>query len=95
MIITPGGRDTELRARLLAWDILGVYADADRPADDAEYDDLIRPIMTWLGEGADADEVSARLVRFLRADYGLTVSDEKAEVEFARTLVEWWRAAAG
>jgi len=37
----------------------------------------------------------ARLVRLLRADYGLTVNDETAEVEFARTLVEWWRAAAG
>lgn len=91
------GRDAHaqvaaLRARLIAWDVLGVYQDDAGPGDDNEYDDLIAPVLRWLSEGVDATELSIRIVRFLRQDYGLDYRDDLAERPFAQSLVEWWRS---
>lgn len=84
-------RAAELRVRLVAWDVIGIYALPNGAADDGEYDDLIWPIISWLREGADAPSLSAHLVGVLRAEYGLSIREEHAELEFAQSLVEWWR----
>jgi len=86
-------RVAELRARLIEWDVLGVYADDDGPGDENEYDDLIAPIMRWLGAGDDAPLLSARIVTLLRDDYGLDIPHKDAASPFASSLVRWWREA--
>jgi hypothetical protein len=84
-------RSLELADRLQAWDVLGVYVDEDnRPMDDEEYDDLVDPLRSWLESGASPGELSIRLVRLLRRDYGLDIEDDFAALTFTREVHDWW-----
>ncbi|CAN3702356.1 hypothetical protein MMX123_02375 [Microbacterium sp. MM2322] len=90
----PHARVAEMRARLIEWDVLGVYGDGEGPGDDGEYDDLIEPIMRWLADGASPRELSANIVQFLHDDYGLEIVDTDAELPLARSFVAWWTASS-
>lgn len=84
-------RSLELADRLQAWDVLGVYADEDnRPMHDEEYDDLVKPLRSWLESGASPGELSIRLVRLLRRDYGLEIEDDLSALTFTREVHDWW-----
>jgi hypothetical protein len=83
-------RSIALAEILQAWDVLGVYQSEIRPDDDMEYDGLVAPIRSWLEEGAGPEELSSRLVRLLRREFGLDYPDEAGEVEFMRKVHAWW-----
>lgn len=85
----------ELRARLVEWDVLGVYQDEDGPDDDYEYDDLIWPILRWLEDGVDARALSAHIDGILRRSYGLDGESGVAQTAFAQSLVQWWESSVG
>lgn len=78
---------------LIEWDPLGVYRDEPRPDGDDEYDDLIWPILRWLDNGVDAEDLSTRIVAALRHHYGLAPRHDLSEIEFSRQLVSWWGTA--
>lgn len=83
-------RNLALADLLQEWDVLGVYQSEGRPRDDEEYDDLVEPIRAWLESGAGPEELSALIVRRLDSHYGLTAGSERAEIDFARRVHEWW-----
>lgn len=85
--------DLALANRLQRWDVIGVYGSEDgRPADDEEYDDLVAPMRAALERGEDPEALSRALVDTLRRDYGLTYTDDLAELSFTRDLHTWWHS---
>lgn len=64
-------RARELRRILIEWDPIGVYRDSPRPDGGDEYDDLVWPIIGWLGDGVDPNELSARIQGVLHDHYKL------------------------
>ena len=80
----------ELSALLDRWDFLGVNDPPEDGPGPGEYDDLIQPIIGWLGEGVDSAGLSRRLHVLLMSDYGVAPTVPDLEAELTASLVEWW-----
>ena len=76
----------ELRARLMAWDPIGV-AGVDEAWD--EYDCLLGPIMHMLHDGVSGRRLGKWLMAELEGHFGLR-PDRKREQALANELVRWW-----
>lgn len=84
------GLQEELRARLLAWDPIGV---SGWPEAADEYDCLMDPLVRQLDDGASAGTIAAWLCRELGEHFGLDPDPER-ETALAAELTAWWSAAA-
>lgn len=77
----------EVRHQICAWDPLRFYA--ANGVSPEEYEQLIRPLLTRLAGGADAEKVVEYLDHELHHHFG-SYPDETLVWEFAEKLVAWY-----
>jgi hypothetical protein len=81
--------ERELRIVLLwRWDPIGVAR--AYPATEDEYDDYAAPLARALWNGADADQLTDRLLRIEEDTMGLSSTDDDHRAVAARFIVGWY-----